>query len=48
MWCNGPAAYRAWAALPEVIAALHVKVHDQSGAMQYTRAPAGDLRRVHF
>ena len=45
--CAGPAAYRAWSTLPAVQNALHVKSHDASGAMKYTRAPAGDLRPLY-
>eukprot|EP01050_Picozoa_sp_SAG11_P024578 SAG11_NODE_5277_length_1608_cov_1.106693_1_plen_116_part_10 len=47
MWCGGPDAYKAWSALPEVQAAWHVKTHTADGNMQYTRAPAGDLRPLY-
>ena len=47
MWCGGPDAYKVWSALPEVQAAWHVKTHPADGNMQYTRAPAGDLRPLY-
>lgn len=47
IWCGGSDAYKVWSALPEVQAAWHVKPHDASGAMKYTRAPAGDLRPLY-
>eukprot|EP01052_Picozoa_sp_SAG31_P037279 SAG31_NODE_4791_length_2954_cov_2.206305_2_plen_259_part_00 len=47
MWCGGPDAYKVWSALPAVHSAWHVKPHSPSGNMQYTRAPAGDLRPLY-
>ena len=47
LWCGGSDAYKVWSALPQVQAAWHVKTHDASGAMKYTRAPAGDLRPLY-
>merc|ERR1712170_59974 len=44
-WCGGRDAYQPlYASLSAVQDAWHVKTHDSSGNMKYTRAPAGDLR----
>jgi hypothetical protein len=47
MWCGGADAYKVWSALPAVHQAWHVKPHDATSDMQYTRAPAGDLRSLY-